>query len=139
MRSESASTYRHLLATAFGWGGLPTYEVVYEASTTARPIADYQLTVGNVPVGGFWSISIYNKDGYFQENEFSSYSTNNVIAEWNVDGSVTINFGERNNGRKNFLFIMDGWSYVDRLYQPHQVVLNDDWHFPEPDLVTGSR
>ena len=59
-----------------------------------------------------------------------------MIAEQNVDGSVTINFGERNNGRKNFLFIMDGWSYVVRLYQPHQVVLNGDWHFPEPELVT---
>ncbi len=75
-KKDAVRETRHLLASAFGWGGLPTYEVVYEASTAARPTADYELTVGNVPVGGFWSISIYNKDGYFQENEFSSYSTN---------------------------------------------------------------
>jgi hypothetical protein len=126
---------RHKICAAIGWGGLPTYEVAYVKNQEKRPIGDYQLELNNVPVKGFWSISIYNDKGYFQENEYNAYSINNVIAEDNEDGSFTINFGEQKNGRKNFLPIMEGWNYVARLYLPSKDVQQGRWIFPEPTAV----
>ena len=90
------------------------------------------MTLKEVPVDGFWSISIYNKEGYFEQNTFESYSINDVFAETNEDGSVTINFGGCEMGLKNALHIMDGWSYVVRLYRPCEDVLDGKYRFPEP-------
>jgi hypothetical protein len=85
-----------------------------------------------VPVDGFWSISIYNAAGYFEENAFDSYSINSVTAEPNDDDSYTINFGDCSDGLKNCLHIMEGWGYVVRLYQPREEIQNGEWSFPEP-------
>ncbi|MFT7141069.1 MAG: hypothetical protein ACJAYE_002438 [Candidatus Azotimanducaceae bacterium] len=126
---------RHKICAAIGWGGLPTYEVVYAKNQNQRALGDYQLQLKDVPVEGFWSISIYNDKGYFQENEYEAYSINNVIAEPNEDGSFTINFGEHPNDRKNFLPIMEGWNYVARLYLPSIEVQEGRWIFPEPKLI----
>lgn len=52
----------------------------------------HSVTVKNVPVDGFWSITVYNAKGYMEENELGVYSFNNVTAEQNDDGSTTINF-----------------------------------------------
>jgi len=123
---------RHLLGAAFGWGGLPVYEAVYVAKNQPNPAGEFQLTVKDVPVDGFWSISIYNKDGYFEKNKFDSYSINSVAAKPNNDGSVTVNFGTNNNEKKNFLYVMDGWNYIVRLYLPHKVIQEGKWKFPEP-------
>ena len=30
----------------------------------------YTLTVKDLPVDGFWSISLYNAKGYFEKNEY---------------------------------------------------------------------
>ena len=130
---------RHKICAAIGWGGLPTYEVVYVKNNEKRALGDYQLQLKDVPVEGFWSISIYNDKGYFQENEYDAYSINNVIAEPNADGSFTINFGEHKNGRKNFLPIMEGWSYVARLYLPSKDVQEGRWTFPEPAPVPNGK
>jgi len=56
-----------------GWGGLPVYEAFYINNGELRKANESQLIVKNVPVDGFWSISVYNKDGYFQKNKFDSY------------------------------------------------------------------
>ena len=48
----------------------------------------YVLTVADAPVDGFWSITLYNGDGYMQKNKFDAYSVNNVTATKNPDGSV---------------------------------------------------
>lgn len=133
-RRDEVDDVRHLLLSAYGWGGLPDYEVMYEANAAALPVADHTMTVRDVPVDSFWSISIYNRDGFFEQNAFESYSTNSVIAEPNPDGSFTLNFGQEPNGRPNFLFIMDGWGYNVRLYQPRREIVDGDWHFPVPEL-----
>ena len=62
--------------------------------TPGLPVGEYELTVGaDVPVDGFWSISVYNADGYFEPNEQGVYSVNNITAARNDDGSVTVRFG----------------------------------------------
>lgn len=134
-KKEEVSQVRHLLGTAFGWGGLPVYEAFYINKGELRKAGEFQITVKDVPVDGFWSISIYNKDGYFEKNKFNSYSINNLIAKPNKDGSFTLNLGSKKDGRDNFLYVMEGWNYVVRLYQPHRSILDGKWTFPEPQVV----
>ena len=134
-KKEEVTETRHMLGAAFGWGGLPIYEAFYLTKNEPRKAGVFQLTVRDVPVDGFWSISIYNRDGYFQENQFDSYSINNLTAKSNEDGSITVNFGESNDGKENFLYVMDGWNYAVRLYQPREPILSGKWEFPEPQPV----
>ncbi|WP_205700315.1 DUF1214 domain-containing protein [Crenobacter intestini] len=133
-KSEVSET-RHLLGTAFGWGGLPTYEAVYLTRNAPRKAGNYRLTVRDVPVDAFWSISIYNKDGYFEQNPFNSYSLNSLTAKPNLDGSVTLNFGTDPAGKDNFLYVMDGWNYTVRLYRPRETIQSGEWAFPAPQPV----
>ncbi len=134
-KKSDVTQVRYLLGSAFGWGGLPTYEAVYETKNELGKDGKYQLTVKDVPVNGFWSISIYNKDGYFEKNKFASYSINNLTAKPNNDGSFTINFGGCDDKRINCLYVMDGWNYVVRLYQPQDIIQQGRWKFPVPVAV----
>jgi hypothetical protein len=123
---------RHLLGTAAGWGGLPDSEARYVGVEPRLPVGEYELTVRDVPVDGFWSISVYNADGYFEPNDRDAYSVNNVTAKRNDDGSVTVHFGG-DDDRPNLLPIMEGWNYTVRLYRPRPEVLDGSWAFPEID------
>lgn len=120
--------------TAFAWGGLPEYEAYYLNIEPNLPVGAYQLTVKDVPVDAFWSISLYNKDGYFEENEFNAYSVNNISGTPNEDGSFTVNFGGDPKSR-NYLHIMEGWNYLVRLYQPRKEILDESWTFPAVQAV----
>ena len=46
-----------------------------------------------VPVDGFWSVTVYNAKGFFEKNPYDAYSVNNITAKKNADGGVTIQFG----------------------------------------------
>jgi hypothetical protein len=120
----------HLIGTAAGWGGLPDREAVYVNVNPGLPAGEYQLTVRDVPVDGFWSISLYNAAGYFEPNDRGAYSINNVTAGRDQDGSVTIHFGGCDDGRPNCLPITGGWNYVVRLYRPRAEILDGSWAFP---------
>ena len=85
----------------------------------------------DVPVDGFWSISVYNEDGFFEPNERDAYSVNNITATPNDDGSVTVHFGGCAEGRVNCIPIMDGWNYIVRMYRPRPEIRSGAWTFPE--------
>ena len=129
---EAVNDVRHLLATAYGWGGLPEYEAFYVNVQPDLPVASYSLTVKDVPVDGFWSLSVYNKEGYFQENIHNAYSVNNLTATANENGSYTVHFGGDPNG-DNYLPITEGWNFVMRMYQPQEPAMDGSWIMP--DLV----
>ena len=124
----------HLLGTAAGWGGLPQDQALYLGVEPGLPAGHYSLTVGTVPVRGFWSVSVYNRDGYFQPNEQGRYSVNSITAVPSDDGSVTVNFGG-DPGLPNQVPVMDGWNYTVRLYQPEPELLDGRWTFPALDQL----
>src|SRR4029079_16729422 len=94
---------RHLVGTASGWGGLPDREAFYLNVDLGLPGGEYQLTVRDVPVDGFWSISVYNAAGYFEPNDRDAYSVNNITATPDDDGSITVHFGGCADDRPNCL------------------------------------
>jgi len=122
----------HLLGTAYGWGGNPKEAAVYQNGVP--PINDgqtpYILTARDVPVDGFWSITVYNAKGFMEPNDRNAYSVNNVTAKRNADGSVTVHFGG-DPSAANSLPITPGWSYVVRMYQPRKEVVDGTWKFPD--------
>ena len=133
-KKEDVGEVRHLIGAAFAWGGLPEHEAYYITVEPNLPVGAYQLTVKDVPVDAFWSISVYNKDGYFQENEYGAYSVNDLTGIPNEDGSFTIHFGGDPKS-VNYLPILEGWNYTVRLYQPHEEILDGTWTFPSVESV----
>ncbi|NLG45821.1 DUF1214 domain-containing protein [Gordonia sp. (in: high G+C Gram-positive bacteria)] len=136
-RREDVDPIRHLLGTATGWGGLPEQEAYYVMVDPGLPVGEYSLTVGGVPVDGFWSVSMYNADGYFAPNPQDAYSVNNITAVPNADGTVTIRFGG-DLTRPNTLPIVDGWNYAVRLYRPRPEIIDGTWQFPTFQQETQS-
>ena len=112
-RKDEVDPVQHLIGTAAGWGGNPAHAALYAGAEPKQNDGKtvYRLTVKDVPVDGFWSVSVYNKDGYFQKNARNAYTVNNVTAKPNADGSVTIQFGG-DEGAPNCMPIMPGWNYV---------------------------
>ena len=121
---------RHLIGTAAGWGGLPDREARYVSVDPGGVSGDYELTVRDVPVDGFWSISVYNADGFFERNDRDAYSVNNITATRDSDGSITVYVGGCDDDRPNCLPITDGWNYIVRLYRPRPEILDGSWTFP---------
>jgi hypothetical protein len=136
-RKEDVDPVRHLIATASAWGGNPDKDAMYLNITPSQNdgITPYQLTVKDVPVDAFWSVSVYNSKGYFEPNKENAYSLNSVTAKKNADGSVTIRFGGPDDKAANYLPIVKGWNYMVRLYRPRVQILNGIWKFPEAQPV----
>jgi hypothetical protein len=128
-RKDEVDPVRHLLGTAAGWGGLPEHEAYYVNVDPGLPVARYTLRVGEVPVDGFWSISLYDADGFFP-NTGQPVSVNDITATRDADGTITVHFGDWPDDTPNRLPIADGWNYLVRLYRPHAEILDGTWTFP---------
>jgi hypothetical protein len=120
---------KHLIGTAAGWGGLPSYEAFYINVDPELPVGKYELHVSEVPVDGFWSISVYNAEGYFPNTDHP-VSLNNITAAREPDGSINVHFGNWEPDTSNQVSVSDGWNYLIRLYQPHPEILDGSWTFP---------
>ena len=127
------------VSAAATWGGNPRKDAIYLNVTPAKNDGKtiYRLNVSDVPVDAFWSISLYNADGYFQKNDLDAYSLNNITSKKSPDGSVAIQFGGCDDKIPNCLPIMDGWNYTVRLYRPRDEILNGKWKFPEARPVAN--
>ena len=135
-RKEDVDQIRHLLGTAWGWGGLPEEEAYYLNVEPNLPVGAYQLTFRDVPVDAFWSVTVYNKEGFIDPNDQDAYSVNSLIGTPNEDGSYTIHFGG-DPGSTNHLPIAEGWNYTVRFYQPRKEILDGSWKFPEVKPVAA--
>ena len=84
-RRGEVDPVRHLIVTATGWGLNPDKDAIYLNVTPSKNDGTtiYKLNVKDVPVDGFWSITLYNAEGYLVKNDQDAYSFNNITAKKN--------------------------------------------------------
>ena len=133
-RRGEVDPVRRLIGSATAWGGIPGKDALFLSVTPDRNDGKtvYQVDVKDVPVDGFWSISVYNERGFFEPNPQHAYTVNSVTARTAPDGSIAVQFGGCGGTTANCLPAPSGWSYLVRLYQPRAAILNGAWAFPEP-------
>ncbi|MCJ8159115.1 DUF1254 domain-containing protein [Sphingomonas sp. LaA6.9] len=136
-RKEDVDPVRFVIGAANGWGANPPSEALYLNRVPAQNDGAtlYRLNVKDVPVDGFWSISVYNAAGYFEPNAQNAYSLNNITAKKDADGSVSVQFGGCDGTLPNCLPITPGWNYMVRLYRPRPEILDGSWVFPEARAI----
>lgn len=136
-RKEEVDPIQYLMGAAGGWGGNPIYAAKYLAvfPSANDGVTVHRLNVRDVPVEGFWSISVYNAKGYFEKNADNAYSVNSLTAKPDPDGSYTVQFGGCDGSAPQCLPIVKGWNYIVRLYRPRPEVLDGRWTFPEASPV----
>lgn len=125
---------QHLLGAAFGWGGNPQRGAMYfnVAPEKNDGKTAHTLTMPkDVPVDAFWSVTVYNNEGFFTPNDRNAYSFNSITADRNSDGTVTIHFGGDPEAT-NYLPITDGWNYIVRCYLPSWQIVEGNWTPPAP-------
>ncbi len=70
-RKDEVDPVQRLIGAASAWGGNPPKDAIYlnvmPQKNDGKTV--YRLDVKDVPVDGFWSISLYNADGFFQKND----------------------------------------------------------------------
>lgn len=134
---DKLNPLQHLLGTAMGWGGNPKQDAIYVNVYPEKNDGktNYALSVKDVPVNGFASITVYNKEGFMEPNDLKINSMNNMTAAPDPEGGATIHFGGCEDSRVNCIPITEGWNYIVRLYQPKQEILDGSWTFPGPKPV----
>jgi hypothetical protein len=128
---------RRLIGAGAAWGGIPDKDAVYLNVVPARNDGRtvHRLALKEVPVDGFWSISVYDADGRFAPNTQKAYSVNSVTAKPEPDGSIVVQFGGCDGKIANCLPTPPDWSYMVRLYRPRPELLAGAWIFPEAKAV----
>jgi len=131
-KRETLNPVIHLLGSAYGWGSLPDADAIYDINAPENNDGKtvQSLMLKDVPADGYWSVTVYNGDGYLVRNKRGVYSLNNKSTKRNADGSVSIQFGGCASVG-NCLDIMPNWRYAIRLYQPQSSVLDGRWLFPK--------
>ncbi|TDR85348.1 DUF1254 domain-containing protein [Enterovirga rhinocerotis] len=137
-RKDEVDPVRFLIGAAQGWGANPPKEALYLNIVPEKNDGKtvHLLTVKDVPVDGFWSVTVYNEKGYFEPNPLGAYSLNDVTGRKEADGSLKIQFGGCDGRIANCLPIMAGWNYMVRLYRPRAEILDGTWRFPDAKAVS---
>lgn len=133
---EEVRPIDYLVGAAAGWGGLPRTAAFYIMGSVQKNDGKtpHAVTVKDVPVDAFWSITVYNAEGYLEANDLGRNSFNNFSARSDKDGSYTIHFGG-DPKNVNYLPITEGWNYAIRMYQPRKEILDGSWTFPGIESV----
>ncbi len=93
------------------------------------------------PVNGFWSLAMYDSDGYFAENPINRYSIGDRDKlEFNSNGSLDIYIQHDSPGKdreSNWLpASADDFNLVIRLYWPRSEILTSEWNPPAVKRVS---
>jgi hypothetical protein len=88
------------------------------------------------PVKGFWSLTLYNAEHFFNPNPLNRYSlgTKDKTLKYNADGSLTLYAGTKSPGKdkeSNWLPAPDGpFSLYIRAYWADKAILDGQWRPP---------
>ena len=132
-RKDEVDPIAHLLATASGWGLNPETEAIYVFGMPERNDGTtvQTLTLKDVPVDGFWSVTVYDKGGFMVKNDLGVNAINNVTGTKGADGAYVIQFGGCDGAVPNCIPVTEGWNYTIRLYRPHPEVIDGTWRAPD--------
>jgi hypothetical protein len=130
---EEVDPVQYLIGAASAWGANAPRDAIYLNVVPPKNdgVTVYKLSIKDVPVDGFWSVSLYNAKGYYEKNLYGGYALNSITSKKGADGLVTVQFGGCDGKIPNCLPIMKGWNYMVRLYRPREEILNEKWKFPE--------
>jgi hypothetical protein len=128
---------RHLIGTATHWDRCPPREIAYLLSTPRHNDGTtvYRLSVGHVPVDEFWSLTVYDANGFFLSDIHSGRAVNSRTGERDAEQGISIQFGGKAEGTGNCLQIARGWCYVVRMYRPRAELIGGKWRFPEAEVA----
>jgi hypothetical protein len=92
------------------------------------------------PVRAFWSVTAYDKDGYFVANPINRYAIGDRDRlKFNQDGSLDLYIQSDNPGpdhEANWLPSgKEAFNLMLRLYWPEQAILDGKWHPPAIDQM----
>lgn len=122
----------HNFGVTVGWGGLTKEGTVYiffqEASTDPKT-----LTLKHVPMADnpFWSIAVYDSDGYPKGEDFK---INSAFAKQGPTGEAVVSFGGSPK-QDNYLEIYPDWTATFRIYSPQEAYFDGQWKVPELQSV----
>lgn len=127
---EEVPLKEHNAGTAYGWGGLTKERAVYPGYLPTST-APQTLTLEDVPAKAFWSVTIYDNEGFPQGN---AYNINSQFAVPDGNGAYIIHFGG-DDAAPNYLDIFEGWNFTLRIYEPTEAYFNGEWVRPELMLI----
>ena len=116
----------HNAGAAMGWGGLTKERAVYP-SIFPEGVEPQTFTLKDVPAGAFWSVTVYDAEGFPQGDV---YNINSAFAVPEDDGSCIIRFGGDKDA-VNYMDIFENWNFSLRIYEPTEAYFNGEWVMPE--------
>ncbi len=128
-RDESKDLFnqeKYEIGAAIGWGGAQMKDNIYEVSGNYAADDCYQLTFEDPGNRAFWSITVYDKNG-FMFNDLANFSSDTATP--NEDGTYTVSFG-CGEGAPNNLEISNPTGFFNlgiRHYQPSERVIKEDY------------
>ena len=134
---DQVDPVKFYVASCSGWTGVPepTEALILQGAPSRNDgETPHTLTVREVPVDGFWSVTVYDRDLAIVKNDHDAYIVNSVTAERSDDGSVTIHFGG-DPDQPNFICTPPGWRYLVRLYGTREAIADGSYQFPRPQPV----
>ncbi|WEM45366.1 DUF1254 domain-containing protein (plasmid) [Photobacterium sp. DA100] len=117
--SERVKSFDARVATAMGFGGLPSEHAYYKVLLAEDRSGTCQtMTFEQPPLQekGFFSITTYGPDAYIHAY---NYATSSREIKPNNDGTITVNFNCE--GAINNLDVLAGWTGVLRMYMPQDL------------------
>ena len=130
-RKGEVTPEQNNMGVAVGIGGLPKEGAVYLFYTPSSS-EPQMLTLKDVPNGdnAFWSLTVYDKDGFPVGENFN---VNSAFAKTNESGDVVLNLGG-DSKQDNYLEIYPGWNATFRIYNPKPAYFDGSWVRPELEL-----
>lgn len=124
--NELFNQEKYELGAALGWGGAQMIDNIYELSGNYSADRCYQMTFEDPKNLAFWSITVYDKNG-FMFNDLANFSSN--TAQANADGTYTISFGCGADAPNNLEIAnpSEVFNIAVRHYQPSKRVFEDDY------------
>ena len=113
------------VGAAIGWGGGQVIDNQWAMMPDSTNFTCQSTTfVDPKNEGGFWSITVYNKQGFL----FAPSNMNSYKAKPNKDGTYTVRFGC--DGQENNIDIKNEtgtWNAIVRAYKPSKLVQSGKW------------